>query len=85
MGFMKSFKIWRYPARWHIFRLDDRLFLILLGVIVGICSGLAAVALNRSLIFILEHLHPYRQVWWAFVLPGIGAALSSIFLNKLLN
>ncbi len=85
MKFFNLLKQWRYPSRWRLFRMDDRLLLIITGAIVGICSGLAAVTLNRSLLFILERLHPYRQIWWAFILPGAGAALSSIFLNKIVN
>lgn len=69
------------PASWHVFRSDDRLLLILLGAAVGICSGLAAVALNRSLMAMLAWLHPYRAQAWAFVLPAAGAALSSLFLT----
>jgi len=78
-------KLWKTPASWSLFRIDDRLLLIFIGIIVGICSGLAAVALNRSLIFVLEWLHPYRHFWWAVILPAIGAMLSSLFLNKILN
>jgi len=85
MKLLNLLKQWRYPSRWHLFRMDDRLLLIVIGAIVGICSGMAAVALNRSLLFILEGLHPYRHIWWAFILPGTGAALSSIFLNKIVN
>ncbi len=69
------------PASWHVFRSDDRLLLILLGAAVGICSGLAAVALNRALMAMLAWLHPYRAQAWAFVLPAAGAALSSLFLT----
>ena len=82
MNFLRS---WRRPGTWPIFRFDDRLLLIFIAIIVGICSGLAAVVLNRSLTAILEWLHPHRHNWWAFVLPGAGAALSSLFLNKVLR
>jgi CIC family chloride channel protein len=82
---MKAVRRWKYPAGWKIFRSDDRLLLIFIAVIVGICSGLAAIALNKSLLFLLQWLKPYRGYWWAFVLPGVGAALSSLFLNKLLR
>jgi CIC family chloride channel protein len=80
---MPIFKQWRYPASWSLFRIDDRLLLILMAVIVGNCSGLAAVVLNRSLIAMFEWLHHLRHHWWAFVLPAIGAALSSLFLEKI--
>jgi CIC family chloride channel protein len=82
---MPILKKWRYPASWKLFRIDDRLLLILMAVIVGTCSGVAAVVLNRSLIAMFEWLHSLRQYWWAFVLPAIGAALSSLFLNKILK
>lgn len=82
---MRSPISWRPPATWHFFRSDDRLLLIVAGAIVGICSGVAAVALNQSLIAVLGYLHPYRAYWWAFVLPAVGAALSSLFLNKIMR
>ncbi len=82
---MPRFKPWRKFANWSFFQNDDRLLLICIALIVGVCSGLAAVALNRSLSAILHWLHPYRTQVWAFVLPGAGAALSSIFLNKIVN
>lgn len=82
MGILKS---WRHPAGWAIFRLDDRLFLIFVAAIVGICSGIAAVVLNRSLVAIFEWIGQFRHYWWSFVLPAIGAALSSLFLEKIVK
>ncbi len=82
---MKKVRSWRTPAKWSFFKFDDRLLLILIGAIVGISSGLAAIALNRSLISMLDMLHHYRHLWWAFILPGIGAALSSVFLEKIVK
>lgn len=79
------FNIWRYPSRWIFFRFDDRLLLICIGALVGSCSGLAALALNQGLIAMFEFFHYYRQFWWAFVIPGIGAALSSLFLEKIVK
>jgi len=82
---MNLSKLWRYPSNWNIFRSDDRLLLILIAVIVGTCSVLAALALNRSLIALFEWLHHLRIYWWAFLLPAVGAALSSLFLEKVVN
>jgi CIC family chloride channel protein len=82
---LKLRQIWRLPASWPLFQADDRLLMILIAAIVGICSGLAAVILNRSLTAMLEWLHHYRHFWWAFVLPACGAALSSLFLEKIVN
>ena len=56
-----------------------------MAAIVGNCSGLASVALNRSLVMMFDWLHHFRHYWWAFVLPAAGAALSSLFLEKVVN
>jgi CIC family chloride channel protein len=76
---------WRYPGNWPFFRFDDRLLLILMAAIVGNFSGLASVALNRSLVMMSEWLHHFRHDWWVFVLPAVGAALSSLFLEKVVK
>lgn len=82
---MRSPISWRSPATWYFFRSDDRLLLIVAGAIVGICSGIAAVALSQALIAVLGWLRPYRAYGWAFLLPAVGAALSSLFLNKIMR
>ena len=78
-------KIRRHPEKWSLFRPGDRILLILIGILVGICSGLAAVALSRSLFATLHWVHSFHGSWWAFLLPGIGAAVSSLFLNKVMK
>ena len=83
---MKSFfTSLRYPGNWSLFRSDDRLLLIIFAIVVGISSGLAALFLNIGLNGMLTWLHEYRHFWWAIFLPGIGAALSSLFLEKIVN
>ncbi|MBW2574861.1 MAG: chloride channel protein [Deltaproteobacteria bacterium] len=82
---MRSFQSWRFPANWSIFRLDDRLLLILVAIIVGSCSGLASVVLNRSLMAMYNWIHYLRHYWWIFMLPATGAALSSLFLEKIVK
>ncbi len=81
-GFLKKMK---YPGSWSLFRSDDRLLLMIFAIIVGICSGLAALLLNRGLETTLAWLHHYRVYWWAIFLPAAGAALSSLFLEKIVN
>jgi len=78
-------QLWRSPATWLIFRLDDRLLLILIAAIVGVCSGLAAVILNRSIIAMFDWLHQFQHYTWAIFLPAAGAALSSIYLEKVMK
>lgn len=71
--------------KWAIFRSDHRLTVIALAAVVGMCSGLAAVALNRALHFMGASLHGLHHHWWAFLLPAVGATLSALFLNTLLK
>lgn len=71
--------------KWAIFRSDDRLIVIALAGFVGVCSGLAAVALNRALHHLGDFAHGLHHHWWAFVLPAAGASLSALFLNTLLK
>ncbi len=80
---MSFIKHWYKTFYQRVFHLDDRLLLIIAGSLAGICSGLAAVALRLSLETMLEFLHPLRHYWWAFVLPAIGAVLSSFYLEKI--
>ncbi len=82
---MRILRYWRYPGNWPIFRFDDRLLLILMAAIVGIFSGLSSVVLNRSLLIMSDWLHHYRHFWWFFALPAAGAALSSLFLEKVVK
>jgi len=80
---MSIIKKW-YKIIYHtLYHRDDRLLLIIAGSVVGICSGLAAVTLRLSLESILEWLHPLRHYGWAFILPAIGALLSSFYLEKI--
>ena len=73
-----------YKTIYHkLFHLDDRLLLIIAGSITGVFSGLAAVALRLSLESALEWLQPFHHYWWAFVFPGLGALLSSFYLEKI--
>jgi CIC family chloride channel protein len=67
------------------FLFDNRLVLMIAGAVVGIFAGLAAVALRLSLASVLEFLAPYRQYGWAFILPGIGAMCSYLFLDKVMR
>ncbi len=80
---MSTIRNW-YKTLYHkLFHLDDRLLLIIAGSIAGICSGLAAVALRLSLESVLEWLHGFRHYGWAFIIPAIGALLSSLYLEKI--
>ncbi|WP_373500087.1 chloride channel protein [Desulfococcus sp.] len=61
------------------------MLLILMGIVVGTCSGLAAMALSRALTALLDHTAPFRHLWWGVALPAGGAMLSSLFMNKIVK
>ncbi len=82
MNQRKDIPSWRYPADWRFFRFDDRLLLIILGAVVGIIAGLAALALNLGLAALFHFFQPWRSYWWAWLIPAAGAALSALFLSK---
>jgi CIC family chloride channel protein len=82
---MRRFFSWRLPGTWVLFRYDDRLLLIIGGLVVGMAGGFAAFLLNKGLEFLFETLHPLREHFWSFVLPGAGAALSVIFLTRIIR
>ncbi len=63
-----------------VHNLNERLQLILIGAVVGIGGGIASVALDRSLEWGAEFLHPYRGHWYSLFLPACGAALAIVFL-----
>jgi len=62
-------------------RFDERLQLIIIGSLVGICGGLVSVTLNRCLAMVSSWLYPLRGHWYAFIVPACGAALSCVFLH----
>lgn len=66
-------------------RADERLVMMVIGLVVGACSGLAAVALNRSIGFLGHLMLGLHGSWWAFLLPGIGAAAAVLFLETLMR
>jgi CIC family chloride channel protein len=66
-------------------QLNERFQLIIIAAIVGLCGGAGSVALNRSLVIVFEWLHSWRDNWYSFLFPAVGAALSSIFLNQIIR
>ncbi len=87
MNFKANISYWGQSVKdkWAVFRSDDRLIVIALAGFVGVCSGLAAVALNSALHFMGGAFHGLQHHWWAFILPAAGATLSALFLNNLLK
>lgn len=77
-------KIIKTALRFFLFpRYDDRLILIIAGAITGICSGVAAVFLAKSIHFITEFLYGGDFGWYCVFFPAFGAFLSSLVLYKI--
>ncbi len=64
---------------------NDRFQLVLMGAVVGVGGGLAAVLLNRSLEELAEFFQPFWNRGYAFLLPALGAVLSTLCLTYLLK
>ncbi|MCG8471167.1 MAG: chloride channel protein [Desulfobacterales bacterium] len=75
----------KLPEKWAFIEPDDRLLLIVAGVVAGLAGGLAALGLNHGLEAMMEFVHSLRDYPWVFVLPGLGAAASAIYLEKIMR
>jgi CIC family chloride channel protein len=64
-----------------IFRIDNRLKLILIAVVVGVTGGLAAVLLNFGLHHAATWLAPHRDRWFGVLFPAAGL-LIAVFLIR---
>ncbi|MDX9753567.1 MAG: chloride channel protein [bacterium] len=65
------------PVNWF----DEHTFLIVLGIPVGICGGLASVALNHSIHFFAHLFSAITNPWVLIFFPAIGALLSIFFMT----
>jgi chloride channel protein, CIC family len=59
--------------------------LMLLAVGVGLASGLSAVVLASTVHEVVGLLARYHRAWWLIAVPAAGAALSALFLHRLLR
>ncbi|HBN26861.1 MAG TPA: chloride channel protein [Desulfobacteraceae bacterium] len=82
---MKILSPLQSPTKLNFFHSDDRMLLIFIGSIIGMCSGIAAVALNHFLHIAFEFFYPIRHHWWAFIFPALGALISALFLEKIVK
>lgn len=65
----------------HIRTPSKNALLILAATVVGICSALAAVVLNRTLDYLAGMRMTHSGHWWIFILPAAGAA-GAVFLSR---
>jgi chloride channel protein, CIC family len=70
---------------WRVKYIPDKIFLILMSIIIGILSGLVAVLLKTSVHFMQNLLHSsfedYYNTWLFLIYPLVGLLLSTIFIQ----
>jgi CIC family chloride channel protein len=75
--------------KWRANNLSDRFFLIILSIIIGLLSGLAAFALKKTVYTIedvlFSYFHPSQQIYIFLFLPMIGILLTIIFLRYVIR
>jgi chloride channel protein, CIC family len=59
--------------------------LMVLAVGVGLASGLSAVALSIAVRRLIAWMERFPHAPWLIVVPAVGAALSSLFLHRILK
>ncbi len=79
-------RISRKIFAWRIRHINDRQFMAILGVLVGIFTGLAAVVIKRSVHFISSYLHhsAYHHYLY-FILPFIGISIAVLFIKYIIR
>jgi CIC family chloride channel protein len=71
----------RFSPHTFLVNLDSRAQLAIIGIIVGVLGGLAALGLNLCLEKLAFVLEPYKKDVHTLVLPAIGILLTALFLR----
>jgi len=75
--------------KWRIHHISDRVFMIILSIIVGFSSGIAAVVIKNSVHFIQSLLHlklteNYHSYLY-FIYPAIGISAVILFIKYIIK
>ena len=68
-----------------LINLDSRAQLLIIGIIVGICSGFAALGLNLLLEIVSHFLHQFHDKLYTVLFPGFGILLTVIYLKYIVR
>ena len=71
----------KFFPREALVKLDHRIQLVIIGIVVGILGGFAALGLNFSLKIFAEYLKPYHQDFFMIFLPAAGILLTVLLLK----
>lgn len=78
---MERIKQLNLKIRTIFINLDSRGQMIIIGILVGLVSGLAAVGLNRGLHYFSHLLHQYHDSFFYVLFPFVGIVLTVLFLK----
>lgn len=75
-------KIWKKIFIWRLRHINDRQFMAILSVIVGILTGIAAVVIKRSVHFIQHNIRHFEaESWWYVLMPVLGISVALLFMK----
>jgi CIC family chloride channel protein len=70
---------------WRVKYIEQRHFILILSLLVGILSGLAAILLKNAIHFthdtLTELFSAEGQKYWLFILPALGILLTVLFVH----
>ncbi len=75
----------RFSPHTFLINLDSRAQLAIIGIIVGVLGGFAALGLNLCLERLAFLLEPYKKDVHILVLPAIGILLTALFLRYVIK
>jgi chloride channel protein, CIC family len=78
-------KQWNEQIRKIFINLDQRLQMVIIGVLVGVCSGFAAVGLNYSLEKLSHLLHGFHGNLYTILFPMAGILFTVMVLKYVIR
>jgi CIC family chloride channel protein len=81
----KAMKTWNEKVRRIFINLDTRIQLVIIGILVGLCSGLAAVGLNYGLEHLSHRLNAFSGKLHLILFPAAGIALTVLILKYVIK
>lgn len=72
-------------AEFILHRFGESGLLLFMALVIGLAGGIFATVLKTAVHTTFKHIFPYFDKPWGFLIPGIGALLSVLFLRYLIK
>lgn len=86
---MQSSKLLNKLLVWRVKYIQQKQFILLLSLLVGVLSGLAAILLKNTIHIthdtLKDHFSDDGQKYWLFILPALGILLTMLFVKYLIK